>query len=186
MDINITVAPPGLWSTNPPVVNQEKRTRLLPLEAKNFLYSGEDFPRKTFCLCLCCKRIQSQDRRTQDEDGWQRSGLLVDLPHCSLPGGHPWEQGLSSPLCLLCAHGGALYISVPDLHSRRHPSQRGTHKFRVCGPCLIPSSERDHWSPWWLVPKIAMLTLNIFLLKWARKNLTCVETISIFFLIVFY
>lgn len=63
--INITVAPPGLWSINPTVVSQEKRTHLLPLEAKNFLHSGEDFPRKTFCLCLCCKRIQSQDRRTQ-------------------------------------------------------------------------------------------------------------------------
>lgn len=124
------------------------------------------------CLGLCLNwPYNSGVVSFQDAEERQGSQLLADLPHCHLPGGHPWEQGLSSPMCLLCAHRGALYISVPDLHPRRHPSQCGTSQFRVCGPCLISFSERDHWFSWYFAPQTPVITFNSFLLKWVHTNL---------------
>ena len=80
----------------------------------------------------------------QDEGERQRNHLLAGLVLCALPGSQPRRQGLPSPLCLLCAYRGALHVSVPDLHPRQHPTQRGAYQFRVCGgPCPVPFSRRD-------------------------------------------
>lgn len=104
-------------------------------------------------LCLNCP---SNCGVVSFQDAGERQGsqLLAGLPRCRLPGGHPREQGVSSPLCLLCAHRGALYISVPDLHPRRHPGQRGASKLRVCGPCLIPSQRGTTDLPGTSSPKL--------------------------------
>lgn len=79
----------------------------------------------------------------QDESERQRNRLLAGLLRCDLPGGPPWGRGLSSPLCLLLAHRGALHVPVPERRSRQHPTQCGAHQFRVRGgPCLVPFSRR--------------------------------------------
>lgn len=80
----------------------------------------------------------------QDEGEKQGKRQLTGLLRCSLPGGLPRGQGLSSPLCLLRAYRGALHVSVPDLHPTQHPAQRGTYQSRVRrGPCLASFSRRD-------------------------------------------
>lgn len=83
----------------------------------------------------------------QDEAERQGKHQLIALLHCILPDSPAWGQGLSSPLCLLRACRGALHVSVPHLHPREHPTQRGTYQFRVSeGACLASFSRRIEYT----------------------------------------
>lgn len=114
-------------------------------------------PRLPVTVCglleLCSNRIYNWGMMLfQDEAERQGKPQLTAVLHCSLPDSPPQGQGLSSPLRLLPAYRGALHISVPHLHPREHPTQRGTYQFRVREGACLASFSRRNWVHWWCPP----------------------------------